>query len=52
MVEANGKSILRANVDGEYYAIGNICTHKACKLTNGKLSGEIINAPVTAHAST
>ena len=41
-VEKNGKSILVANVDGEYYAIGNICTHMGCNLSDGTLDGETV----------
>ena len=26
-VEVNGEKICLANVDGKYYAIGNVCTH-------------------------
>jgi nitrite reductase/ring-hydroxylating ferredoxin subunit len=45
MVEVNGTSILLANVNGEYYAIGNKCTHSGCKLSNGKLNGQIVQCP-------
>jgi nitrite reductase/ring-hydroxylating ferredoxin subunit len=37
-VEAGGKLILVANVDGKYYAIGDKCTHRECRLSRGKLS--------------
>ncbi|GAB1398969.1 hypothetical protein MASR1M66_04210 [Aminivibrio sp.] len=39
-VEKNGKSILIANVNGEYYAMGNICTHRGCSLSDGTLEGD------------
>jgi nitrite reductase/ring-hydroxylating ferredoxin subunit len=45
IVEVNGTSILLANIDGEFYAIGNICTHRGCKLSNGALNGEIVQCP-------
>ena len=32
-----GKEILLANVEEKYYAIGNSCTHRGCKLSNGAL---------------
>lgn len=35
--EANGKKILIANVGGTYYAIGDVCTHRACRLSGGTL---------------
>ena len=44
-VNANGKPILLANLEGSFYAIGNICMHMACTLTNGKLKGEIVECP-------
>jgi nitrite reductase/ring-hydroxylating ferredoxin subunit len=45
-----GKRILLANVDGKYYAIGNICMHEGCTLTEGTLVGEKIECP--CHGST
>ncbi len=38
-VMIRGESILVANVEGKYYAISNICTHKGCKLSPGVLEG-------------
>jgi 3-phenylpropionate/trans-cinnamate dioxygenase ferredoxin subunit len=35
--EAGGKQILVANVGGKYYAIGDKCTHRGCKLSSGTL---------------
>ena len=32
--------MLVANVDGKYYAIGNVCTHMGCLLSDGILKGE------------
>ena len=39
-VEAAGKEILLINLNGEFYAIGNRCTHMSCMLPDGKLDGE------------
>ena len=44
-VNANGKPVLLANLEGNYYAIGNKCMHMGCTLTNGKLKGEIVECP-------
>ncbi len=44
-VNAGGKLILLANLEGTYYAIGNRCMHMACTLTNGKLKGDIVECP-------
>lgn len=41
-VEKNGKDILIANVEGTYYAIGNVCTHMGCKLEQGTLTGDTV----------
>jgi nitrite reductase/ring-hydroxylating ferredoxin subunit len=39
-VEAGGKEILLLNLNGEFFAIGNRCTHMSCMLSDGKLDGE------------
>ena len=44
-VKKNGKSLLIANVDGNYYAIGNKCTHMGCKLSKGTLTGDTVQCP-------
>ena len=45
-VEAGGKQILLVNLDGKYYAIGDTCTHKGCKLSGGTLKeGGIVQCP-------
>ena len=49
-VKAGGKKILVANVGGKYYAIGNVCMHMGCSLSDGKLIGENVECP--CHGST
>jgi nitrite reductase/ring-hydroxylating ferredoxin subunit len=44
-VEVEGVSVLLANIAGEYYAIGNKCTHRGCKLSSGTLDGETVKCP-------
>lgn len=39
-VEKNGKALLIANLNGTYYAIGDICTHMGCNLSDGTLTGD------------
>ena len=39
-IEAGGKEILLVNLNGEFHAIGNRCTHMSCMLSDGKLDGE------------
>jgi 3-phenylpropionate/trans-cinnamate dioxygenase ferredoxin subunit/anthranilate 1,2-dioxygenase ferredoxin subunit len=35
-----GKDILVVNTGGTLFAIGNICTHRGCRLSTGTLSGD------------
>ncbi len=49
-VEASGQSILVANVNGDYFAVGNICTHRGCHLSEGILTGTRVQCP--CHGST
>jgi nitrite reductase/ring-hydroxylating ferredoxin subunit len=49
-IEINGKNILLANYQGKYYAIGNICTHEGCSLSDGTLKEEKVECP--CHNST
>jgi nitrite reductase/ring-hydroxylating ferredoxin subunit len=48
-VEAGGRPVLLANLAGEYYAIGNVCTHMGCLLSDGILKGE--NVQCICHGS-
>jgi nitrite reductase/ring-hydroxylating ferredoxin subunit len=34
------------NVDGEFYATSNICTHNIAMLTDGYLEGETVECPL------
>lgn len=44
--EAGDKQILVANVDDKYYAIGDKCTHRGCKLSSGTLKGSgVVECP-------
>jgi nitrite reductase/ring-hydroxylating ferredoxin subunit len=44
-VTAGGKEILVANVEGNYYAISNICNHAGAELHEGELSGKELTCP-------
>ena len=44
-VVADGKEILVVNMGKTYTAIGNKCTHMGCRLSGGKIDGEIIRCP-------
>ena len=40
------KEILVVNVNGNYYAIANRCTHKNGDLSKGSLDGNVVTCPV------
>ena len=44
-VIVQGKEILVANVNGVFYAIGNVCTHERGDLSAGTLQGNIVTCP-------
>ena len=45
LVEAGGKQILLVNVDGNIYAIANMCTHRGGPLSDGTLEGKVVSCP-------
>jgi 3-phenylpropionate/trans-cinnamate dioxygenase ferredoxin subunit len=44
-VGAGEEEIALCNVDGEYYAIADVCTHDGGPLDQGTLDGHIIECP-------
>lgn len=44
-VESDGKAILVANVDGNYYAMDDICTHQGASLSEGTIEGSTLTCP-------
>jgi nitrite reductase/ring-hydroxylating ferredoxin subunit len=44
-IESNGKKMLIANLSGQYFAIGNTCTHEGCLLSEGSINGEKVQCP-------
>jgi 3-phenylpropionate/trans-cinnamate dioxygenase ferredoxin subunit len=44
-VKIDEKEVLIANVNGVYYAIGNICTHMGGNLSKGMLEGNTVTCP-------
>jgi nitrite reductase/ring-hydroxylating ferredoxin subunit len=44
-VEIDGKHILVVKQAGNFFAIGDKCTHRGCKLSSGKLDGETVRCP-------
>lgn len=45
-VEINGKEILIANIDGNYYAISDRCGHSNAPLSRGNLEGNVVTCPL------
>ena len=41
-VTVDGREILVANINGEYYATDDSCTHSGASLSEGKLEGNIV----------
>ena len=45
MVEVDGKPVLLANVEGEFYAVSDLCTHEEYNLSEGSLDGCEVECP-------
>jgi len=44
-VQIDGQDVCIANVEGKFYAIGNVCTHEGGPLADGKLEGYEVECP-------
>jgi nitrite reductase/ring-hydroxylating ferredoxin subunit len=44
-VQESRKEIVVARVNGRYHALGNLCTHEGCRLSNGKIRDGKIRCP-------
>jgi len=45
MVSIDGKDVLVTNVDGNYYAMDDTCTHVGASLSEGSLDGSTVTCP-------
>jgi len=45
MVKVGGKRIALFNIDGNYYAIDDTCTHKGGPLSEGQVAGTTVTCP-------
>jgi len=45
LVEVEDERIVLANVDGQYYALADACTHADCPLSDGELDGDSLECP-------
>ena len=43
--EIAGERVAVANVEGSFYAFGDICTHAHCSLAEGELEGKTVTCP-------
>lgn len=43
--ERGGKKIGLANIDGQFFAIADTCTHKQCSLGEGELEEDVVTCP-------
>lgn len=44
-IDVHGKQIALFNVDGQYFALDNTCTHKGGPLAEGDISGYQVTCP-------
>ena len=44
-VEAAGKDVLVTNIDGNFYAMDDICKHAGANLHEGELDGKVLTCP-------
>lgn len=47
----NNKRILLGNIKGQYYAIGAVCTHKECDLSDGTLDEDKTTDTCACHGA-
>ncbi|HAU10175.1 MAG: ferredoxin [Acidiferrobacteraceae bacterium] len=45
IVEVDGTSVVIFNLDGEYYALEDVCTHDGAEIASGCLVGDAIECP-------
>ncbi len=45
VVQLQGKKIAIFNVDGQFYAIDDTCTHEDASLAEGELDGTVVECP-------
>ncbi len=46
MVEVGGEEVLIANLDGNFYAVSDVCTHAEASLSDGTLEGNCVECPL------
>jgi nitrite reductase (NADH) small subunit len=43
--DLEGKAVALANVDGQFYAINNVCLHRGGPLADGPREGSVVTCP-------
>jgi nitrite reductase/ring-hydroxylating ferredoxin subunit len=43
--KAGEARILISNIGGNYYGIGDRCSHRGCSLSKGRMEGEVVTCP-------
>ena len=46
LVDARGRQIALFNINGEFFAIDNMCTHEQASLAEGEISGHEVTCPL------
>jgi nitrite reductase/ring-hydroxylating ferredoxin subunit len=44
-IDVDGQPVAVANIDGQLFAIGDVCTHRGCSLSEGTLAGSVAVCP-------
>lgn len=45
-VEVGDEPVAVFNLDGEFYAIGDVCSHEEASLSEGDVFGEVVECPL------
>lgn len=45
VVQVGGKAIALFNINGTFYALDNVCTHRGGPLGEGKVNGTVVTCP-------
>jgi nitrite reductase/ring-hydroxylating ferredoxin subunit len=45
VIQVRGKAIALFNIDGTFYALDNVCTHRGGPLGEGKIDGTVVTCP-------
>jgi 3-phenylpropionate/trans-cinnamate dioxygenase ferredoxin subunit len=46
LIDVKGKRIALFNIDGDFFAIDNMCTHEEASLAEGEVSGHEVTCPL------